>query len=316
MGYQAQQGVPLTLFHPVRDINENYVAGQAAAVTKQLLGPDRLVDAVSPVVLVDYAVAGWVAVTLTLPLLGQYTLHLTNPADPVADGRTTPYDVFVGTGVAVGTGLLTSLDRVRARMMLKKPNSNPEVPIQPGESHPFDALINLLISEVSDAYQGRLGRTFAEADYVEYLDGTGRGSLVLGNGPLVSFSSLNWVDYQDDGAGGVTEVLTVVPRSSYVLAGLRSQTRYYGLGRVDLLGGGLFTPGPRRYKAAYRAGFSPLPEGLVGLATEDIVYRLMTRETGHLLSQSLGDGTISYMRPQQMDEARETVLSTYILAAA
>jgi len=314
VGYQAQIGIPLTFFHPVRDINDGYVAGQAAAVTKELLGPDRPVDAVTPVTLVDSAVAGWVRVTVTPPsVLGQYTLHLTNPADPVADGRTTPYEIIVGAGVSSGQSLLTSLDRVRLRMNLKEADGSP---VDPGDVHDLDAFLNMLISEVSDEYQRLCGRTFAEASYTEYLDGTGRSSLVLGVGPLVSFSSLNLVDYQDDGAGGVTEVLTVVPRHTYVLAGLRSQPRYTGLGRVDLLGDALFSPGPKRYKAVYTAGFDVLPEILVGRVTEDVVYRAMTRETGHLLSQLLGDGSITYLRPQQMQEVRQDLFNVFRLEAA
>ena len=315
MAYPVQVGIPFSIFHPVRDINGAYVAGQASAVTKELLGPDRLAapTELAGIVLSDVA-TGWVRATGTVTRVGEYTLALTNPGAPTADGRTEEYPLLAGAGIAASSALLTSLDRVRTRMQLKKPGTDD--PIQPGDSHPFDALLNLLISEVSDAYQGRLGRTFAETDYTEYRDGTGRSSLVLGAGPLVSFTSLNFVDYQDDGAGGVTEVLTVVPRYTYVLSGLRSSPRFYGLGRIDLLGGALFTSEPKRYKAVYRAGFSPLPEGLVGLATEDVVYRMMTRDTGHLLSQTLGDGSITYMRPAQMEEARECVLAPYLLDAA
>jgi hypothetical protein len=312
--YQAQMGIPLTFFHPVRDFSGAFVAGQAAAVTKSLLGPDRL-DAPAELPALADDVTGWVRVTFTSTRLGEYTLTLTNPDPPTADALKTDYPIVSTAGIALSQALLTSLDRVRTRLQLKKPGT--DLPIQPGDSHPFDALLNLLISEVSDSYQGLLGRTFAETDYIQYLDGTGRSSLVLGAGPLVSFTSLNWVDYQDNGAGGVTEVLTLVPRSTYVLAGLRTQPRFYGLGRIDLVGcGAVFTRGPKRYKAVYRAGFSPLPEGLVGLATEEVVFKLMTAQTGHLLSQTLGDGSITYMRPQQMLEARESILAPYLLEAA
>ena len=313
MGFQAQVGIPLVFQHPVRDINGNYVGGQAGAITKELLKPDRTVDATSPVVLTNHAVAGWVTVTATLPLQGQYTLHLTNPADPVADGRTETYHIMVGAGVATGQSLLTSLDRVRLRLGLKWTDGTP---IQPGQAHELDAYLNLLISEVSDEYQRACGRTFAEASYTEYLDGTGRPSLVLGAGPLVTFTSLNHVEYRDDGAGGVTEVLTLQPRHSYVLAGLRSQPRYTGLGRIDLVGGALFSRGAKNWKAVHLAGFDVLPEHLVGRVTEDVVYRTMTRQLGHLLSQSLGDGNITYLRPQQMQEVRQDVFDLYRLEAA
>jgi len=315
LGYHGQMGIPLTLFHPVRDINEAYVAGQAAAVTKALLGPDRLAATgaeLAAVVLSDFA-TGWVKVVCTLPRFGEYTLTLTNPSAPTADGRVTDYPIFFSAGVSASGNLLTSLDRVRTRMQLKNAAG---LPITPSDPHVFDDLINLLISEVSDEYQKWFGRNIAEADYIEYLDGSGRSSLLLGAGPLVSFTSLESVEYEDNGAGGVTETRTIVQRHTFVLAGLVSQPRYTGLGRIDLLGISVFNRGPKRYRVVYRAGFATIPEAIVGLATADVVYRLMTKDTGHLLSQSLGDGTITFMRPQQMQESRVNVLGMYQLEAA
>lgn len=313
--YQAQLGVPLTFFHPVRDTNGAFVAGQAASVSKALVGPDRLAAPaeLAGVTLTNHAVAGWVVVTLAdLTRLGSYTLALTNPVG--TDERTEEYSIVVSAGLAPSATLLTSLDRVRARMMLKDTDGTP---IAPGDVSDYDALINLLISEVSDEYQANLGRTFIEQAYTVYIDGTGRGSLVLPAGPLVSLTSLSSVQYQDDGAGGVTEVLTVVPRSSYVLSGLRSFPGFRGLGRVDMVGScGTFTRGAKNYKAVFTAGFATVPEAVVGLATEDVVFRLMTRDTGHLLSQALGDGSITYLRPQQMIEQREARLSPYLMEAA
>jgi hypothetical protein len=314
MAWQAQQGIALNFLHPVRDALGNYVAGQAANVTKSLIGPDRLPSG-ETVTLSDF-VTGWVQVNVTLTnALGMYTLSLTNPNPPTADGRITDYDILVTPGM-VAQALLTSLDRVRTRLQLTKVGVSPPTPIQPGDAHPFDSLINLLISEISDDYQGRLGRTFAETAYVEYRDGTGRPSLVLGSGPLVSLSLLESVEYTDDGAGGVTEVRTTVPRHTYVLSGLRTQSRFTGRGRVDLLGGAVFTTGPKKYRATYVAGFASTPESVVGLATEKAVFLLMTRETGHLLSQALGDGSTSFLRPQQMLEMENDRLLPYLLEAA
>ena len=312
MAYQAQVGVPITLMHPVRDINEAFVAGQASAVTSALTGPDRLASG-EDVDLADHAVAGWVTATFTPERIGTYTLELTNPSSPTADGRIAPYDVVVTAGLAPSATLLTSLDRVRTRLDLKWTD---DTPIQPGQPHAYDALLNLLISEVSDEYQQNLGRTLAEQTYTEYLDGTGRSSLVLGAGPIVSATSVSVVEYQDDGAGGVTEVLTAVPRHTFVIAGQRNQPRYAGRGRLDMIGGACFTPGPRNHKIVYVAGFATVPEAIVGLATHDVVSRFLARETGHLLSKSLENGTISYMRPGQMQEMRDATLEAWRLEAA
>jgi hypothetical protein len=312
VAFQAQLGVPITLLHPVRDINGNFVAGQASAVTKSLIGPDRLA-ASEAVTLADHAVAGWVTATVTPTRLGTYTLSLTSPGDPIADGFTKDYDLVVLAGLAPSATLLTSLDRVRTMLDLRWTD---DTPIQPGQPHAYDAMLNLLISEVSDEYQQNLGRTFAEQTYTEYIDGSGRRSLVLGAGPVVSVTSVNVVEYKDDGAGGVTEVLTAVPRYTFVIAGQRNQPRYAGRGRLDLIGCATFTPGPRNHKVVYVAGFATIPEAIVGLATHDVVSRFLSRDTGHLLSQALADGTISYMRPGQMQEMRDATLDAWRLEAA
>lgn len=311
MALPAQTGAELSFFHPVRDINGGFVSGQAASVTADLLGPDRAAASETPT-LSDFA-TGWVLVRLTLTELGEYTLKLTNPSHPDADGRQTEYQILVTAGISAAQGLLTSRDRVRTRMQLQ---NTAGAPITPPDSHIFDSLIDLLISEVSDELQVRAGRTFAEATLTEYLDGTGRSSLVLGSGPVVSVTSLELVDYQDDGAGGVTEVLTVIAPHTYVVAGRRGERRYIGLGRIDFLGGTVFTRGPRRYRAVYLSGFASIPEAIVGLATTYVVNKLMTRTTGHLVTQVLGDGNVSFLRPAQMEELIESTLSLYRLEAA
>jgi hypothetical protein len=314
MAHPVQVGVPYTILHAVRKVDGSYVAGQAGAVEQELLGPDRAAAA-EVATLTDHA-TGWVAATITLTGAGSYLLTLTNPDIPVADGNDYDYELIAGPGIASGAQLLTSLDRIRTRLQLTKKVGGVDVPIEPGDAHPWDDLLNLIISEVSDEYQNFLGRTFAEQAYTLYLDGTGRSSLVLGVGPMVSVTSINAVAYEDDGAGGVTETLTLLAPHTYVIAGQRSQPRFTGLGRIDLIGGSVFTPGARNYKVACTAGFSPIPEGVVGLATEDTVTRLMTRQTGHLVSISLGDGTTSYLRPAQMQEMRERRLAPYLLEAA
>lgn len=311
MAWQAQVGVPLNLFHPVRDINGALVAGQAASVTVSLLGPDRAAASEVPV-LTDFA-TGWVRVAATLTLTGEYTLKLTNPSHPPADGRVTEYQLFVSAGAVTGAGLLTSRDRVRTRLQLE---NDAELPITPPDPHIFDSLIDLLISEISDELQRRAGRVFAEATLTEYLDGTGTSSLVLGSGPGVSVTSLESVEYEDDLAGGVTEVRTLIAPHTYVLAGRRAERNYLGLGRIDYLAGTIFTRGPRRWRVVWIAGFDPLPEGIVGLATTFVVARLMQRDTIHLVTQALGDGSINYLRPLQMENLIESTLGLYRLEAA
>jgi hypothetical protein len=317
--FPLQQGVAYSFFHPVRTMDGVYVAGQAANLGKALLGPDRLAATageLAAVTLADYA-TGWVLVTATEPRLGEYTLTLTNPEFPTADGRAEDYSLKVTAGLVPSPTLLTTRDRVRARLQLKNANGQP---ITPGDAHPLDGLIDLVISEVSDEYQNWLGRTFIETAYTEYMDGSGTPHLVLPAGPLASFTSLSTVDYQDNGAGGVNEVLTTVPRHTYVLAGWRTQPRFLGRGRVDLVGGHPFMPcfarGRRNFKAVFSAGFAAVPEGIVGLATEDVAFRVLSGEHGDLLSKSLGDGSISFMRPQQMVELRDERLRPYLLEAA
>jgi len=308
MAYNAQVGIPLVFFHPVLDLAFQPVSGQAGSVTQALIGPDLL--PASEVATLTDAAAGWVRVAITLTGQGVYQLTLTNPNPPTADGGIFIYPIQVSQGILAATNLLTSLDRVRERMQL---TDTDRTTIAPGDTHPWDSVINSLISEVSDEYQQDLGRTFAQQVYTEYLDGSGRPSLILGAGPIVSVTSVESIAYEDDGAGGVTETATTVERHTYVIAGLITQPRYIGLGRIDRLGASVFTRGPRKFKVVYTAGFAAVPEKVVGIATSDVVYRMMTRESSHMIAQSLGDGNISYLGPQRMMDARQAALDPYRL---
>lgn len=313
MSYRAQVGIPFSFPHPVRDVNGNMVAGQASAVTRALLRPDRSSASEVPV-LSDLPVAGWVQVTLTLLQAGIYSLQLTNPAFPLADGRATDYDIQVAPGIAGSTFLLTSLDRVRERLRLTKDAATGAI-YGPGDVSPWDSLLNSLISEVSDEYQIRMSRIIAQGTYTEYYDGTGQSRLVLRQGPLVSITSLESVVYSDNGAGGVTETRTLMAPHLYRAAGLRDG-RNRSLGRIDLTGCQAFTPGIQNYRVVYVAGWDAIPEALVGMATTRVVNDYMTRETKYLAAQTIGDTSLTPLSPKQIADAEDRALWPFVAEAA
>jgi len=307
--YQTSVNVPVTVFHPVRDVNGNLVASQAAAVTKALLKPDR--TAASEVVtLSDIGVTGWVQAALSPTAPGQYTLQLTSPDFPTADGRFEEYAIVVTSGLAPSAGLLTTLDRVRIRMQFRKTDGSL---YGAAEASPYDSLLNAMISEVSDEYQNRLGRTILEAGYVDYLHGNGQSRLPLNEGPLVSITSVETVAYSDNGAGGVTETRTLVAPHLYVGGGLRGQGRHLGVGAVVLLGWATFTRGVRNYRVSHTGGFATVPEGIVGISTTRVVNDWYTKDTKYLLSKTLSDTAISVLSPERIREEEEQALAPYVV---
>jgi hypothetical protein len=314
--YQTSVNVPVTVLHPVRDVNGALVPSQAAAVVKALLKPDR--TAASEVAtLSDIGTTGWVQAVLSPTAPGQYTLQLTSPGFPTADGRFEEYAIVVSSGLASSTGLLTTLDRVRTRLQLKKIDGSLYAPT---DVSPIDGLINAMISEVSDEYQNRLGRTILEAGYIDYLHGNGLSRLPLNEGPLVSIASLETVAYSDNGAGGVTETRTLVAPHLYVGGGLRGQGRHLGVGAVVLLGrdqyggnGSVFTRGDRNYRVSYTGGFSTVPEGIVGIATTRVVNDWYTKDTKYLLSKTLSDSAMSVLSPERIREEEERALAPYLV---
>jgi hypothetical protein len=258
--------------------------GHAANITKVLYKPDMTVSGLT-VTVTEIGTSGYYLASFTPDEAGVWKLRLTNPAG--TDQNVIDYDVSVVSSpqLVTATGrLLTSRARVKERL----------VNITGTE---FDDLFDSLISEVSVRMQDEMGgRTLPEATYTEYHDGHGLSRLWLREGPLVSVTSLNHVSYSDGGSGARSETLTEVYPYQYVLEGTRDEGHRHR-GSLKRLGG-IFTEGSRNYKVVYTAGYDPLPEGMVNIATDWVIAAFHWRE-GYGQQGQFGQGTLN-LKPDEI----------------
>ena len=110
--------------------------------------------------------------------------------------------------MALDATALTTLERVRQQFGEKFSNAH-------------DPLLEDLINEVSADMHDRMGRILTADTYTEYHSGDGRFLLILKQGPLVSLTSVETVEYSNV-AGNRVETLTAVDPSYYVEGGIRS----------------------------------------------------------------------------------------------
>ena len=182
-------------------------------------------------------------------------------------------------------------------------------------------LLETLVVEVSDAIERYLDRTIAQATYTHYFDGTGRDTLVLREGPLVSVTSLESVDYYDAGSGARGETLTAINPYEYVMEGQRSEG-CVGLGVIRLVSG-CFYRGRRNYKVVYSAGWTDsvdegstnIPQAIVAQATREVAARFNLRTMDGLSSRTVGTDTTEVSTqasiPALLDEARKRALAAF-----
>jgi len=182
-----------------------------------------------------------------------------------------------------------------------------------------NVLLETLVIEVSDAIEFYLGRILASTTHTHYFDGTGAPTLILRQGPLVSVTSVQSVEYVDGGAGARSETLTTIDPFTYVEEGQRSEG-FVGVAALRLLSGA-WTPGSRNYKVVYVAGWDVLdtggsndiPEAIVAQATKEAAARFNTRTLDGLASRTVGDGSIdiSTIPQHSLDATRVRALAAF-----
>jgi hypothetical protein len=177
-----------------------------------------------------------------------------------------------------------------------------------------DTVITSLIKSVSREVQIALERPLAEQDFVDYLDGHGDERLMLNFGPLVTFTSLNYVTYGSDGAGARTETLTLIATGNFVEGGKRDEGSI-GRGWIELLAGE-FLPGTRNYKAAYKGGFATIPEDIQGVAIDLVVASYQSRESSILADSSIGESSMRGFDTEKRRKHIRSALAKYVLAPA
>ncbi len=198
-------------------------------------------------------------------------------------------------------GSLTTLARVRER--LQTPTAETDK----------DALINSLVTEVSDWIQSFLQRTIAQATYTEYQAGTDTPVLFLREGPVVSITSINTVVYEDGGGGTRQETLTLLDAFDYVPDNLQSEGAL-GRGILRRVDGGTFDSDSTgwRWKIVYVAGFTATPEAVTHLATTWVVHEYQNRGGRWNASRSVDDAQISLLSPAQLHREKDRILAPFV----
>jgi len=299
MAYRAQAGNSVTILHGLQNLAGNgYVSGEAASAWGlTVYDDDRSAQGSITPTVAEIGSTGWYSFAFTVPAgsEGIWSLDGTEPAG--AEGSFV-YVIDVTTGISASSDRdLTTLARVKERLGFADGDST------------YDDVLATLITEVSNEIQEAFGRYFAEGTYTEYYDGTGTEALVLRQGPLVSVTSVNEVEYTDAGDGSRDESLTELEEKDRLEYSLES-TGSLAPARIEYIGG-VFTKGQKNWKVVYTAGFSTLPEGLVAHATEEVVTAFNTRKTAGLASKVLDEGQLNLLSPKQCYDARVRVFAPY-----
>ena len=114
----------------------------------------------------------------------------------------------------------------------------------PSIDTPAEELYEFLIEAVSDQLEVGCNRTFAETTYTERLDGPGATDLLLKQLPIISLTSVNYIDIDEN----LTEINTdniYIDREN----GWLHYSYGFGVGRYNL-------------QIKYVAGFSVIPNAL------------------------------------------------------
>lgn len=171
---------------------------------------------------------------------------------------------------------LTTLDRLKRRIG------------QDGTDH--DALLNEIITEMSQDIEHRAGRIFNEQSHTAYLNGDGTPRLVLPQGPLVSITTIESIAYSDDGAGARVETETTILESTFLESGVRARGEDGPPVLVRI--GSAWPFGKQNIKVVFVGGYDTLPEKLIGDVTTACAGRWFVREAAGLRGKTEGDYSI------------------------
>ena len=206
--------------------------------------------------------------------------------------------------------LLTTMERVK-ELVLSGTDT---------DSGQFDEVLDHMIVEASDDIEKLTERIFAESTYTHYFDGTGTDTLYLRQGPLVSITSLESIEYSDGGGGARLETTTTIDPFEFVEGGVRADG-FFGAAFIRLLAG-TFKVEQRNYKVVYVAGFvddtddvaNGIPQKLVKAATKYVAQSFNLRDLHGLTSRELGDGSLRGTIPMaNLDLALDRAIAPFVI---
>ena len=196
---------------------------------------------------------------------------------------------------------LTTLALVKSRLF----------PGGQGTHTDHDTLISELITYASAKIEDRLDRYLGDQTHTEYHDGRGQRRMYLNEGPLISVTTVEEIDY--GGTTTRTEDPTTVEQAERLEGGLASEG-HKGIGWLELING-LWIPGQRNYKIVYVGGFAAMPESIEGLAADLVVLMYRRREAQGVTSKTIGDGSIAgLLNPSQSEDGVDRQLGDFVRA--
>jgi len=149
-----------------------------------------------------------------------------------------------------------------------------------------DNYIDNLILRVDAFVKRYLGRQIESGSVTETHDGTGHSELILRDRPIVSVTTLHQsVDH-------VFDASTLIAAADYVVDDRR--------GRIFLKNAVTFQAWIQNIQVVYVAGYAAVPADIEDAAIMLIGSKLNRRNVQGVSSKTLGDGSISYFRSEDL----------------
>lgn len=172
-----------------------------------------------------------------------------------------------------------------------------------------DTLLTAVVTRASAIIEAYCCRTFGQATYTEFYDGSGTETLVLRNFPITLPPDIGAVTptVLEAGTGLVVgEDPNASPAPDILI--YKETGRLVGNNRV-------WQPLRRWYKVTYSAGFVSMPQGIVQACIDLCELILRERERSGIQSKTTGQQTVQYIRrlpdysQQVLDQFRDPVFS-------
>ena len=150
-----------------------------------------------------------------------------------------------------------------------------------------DVLLTEMLTRVSALIETACNRTFAESDYVDYLNGNGKSVILLVNYPLVSIESV--------AVSGV-----VHSPNDY----------FFNYDFVMFKRNLRFEKGLKNVEIHYKAGFKTIPSDIEQAVIETVALRYAERDRTGQQSKSLAGETVAFFI-KDLSPTAQTVVNQY-----
>lgn len=303
---------------------------RAAVLTRLGLADDAATESAialfvgSPLTSCDFVVAG-TTLTVTPNTGSPSTFGLTASAYDTIGELATAIDALSSIMAVATAATSTPSSLLDAQTASVTPSSLGQLTYTNTATSTSSALIDQLILEVSSkialhcerANQLTQAEEFTSGARDEYYDGDGQPNLILKNYPATTITTVSTVDYD----GNATAVSSADYRLNADGTALNWRGAHdgYPIGAFDADGfpsdgttGRVGWPcGTRNIRVQYTAGFSSIPAGLQGVATDMVVEAYLNRRTNERTSADAKGGgrAVSY---RSIDD----ILKSYVAALA